>query len=347
MGKNSCYNKIVGTGGIGVGMLFLSEKAETLGRSESRPVILSKARDFCKQHIVLYYAATLTRGIAHTIPVGYVGDDAPGRDLLAEMGREGMDTAYVGVSKEDATMISVCLQYPDKEGCNITAINNAARCVTPEYVRNCLDQVGIDGNTIVAALPEVSIDSRVSLLKSGKAQQAFTALSVAAAEADEFFRQGVYSVCDLLAVNEEEACAILGKRLSGEDLVKRLHTFLRGFNPGIRLLATCGKYGAYTANGGLIEYIPPLPVRAANTAGAGDAFLGGTLAGLARGLSLQKRRNDSRFGETKLESAAELGAICAGMSVESEDSIGFHVTPESIRIRIFENKWEAEAWFIS
>jgi sugar/nucleoside kinase (ribokinase family) len=199
----------------------------------------------------------------------------------------------------------------------------------------------------VAALPEVSIESRVSLLKSGKAKQAFTVLSVSAAEAGEFFREGVYPVCDLLAVNEEEACAILGKRLSGEDLVTRLHAFLRGFNPGLRLLATCGKYGAYTADGGLIEFIPPLPVKVVNTAGAGDAFLGGTLAGLARGLPLQKRRNDSCFGATKLESAAELGALCAGMAVEVEDSIAFNVTPGNIQKRISGSHWEADSWFIS
>jgi hypothetical protein len=79
------------------------------------------------------------------------------------------------------------------------------------------------------------------LLKCGKAKQALTALSVALAEADEFNRQGVYPVCDLLAVNEEEARAILGEHLGGEALVARLHDFLRGFNPGIMLLVTCGK----------------------------------------------------------------------------------------------------------
>jgi hypothetical protein len=46
---------------------------------------------------------------------------------------------------------------------------------------------------------------------------------------------------------------------------------------------------------------------------------------------LQKHRNDQYFGETILESAAELRALCAGVAVETEDSLAFHVTPESVK----------------
>jgi sugar/nucleoside kinase (ribokinase family) len=342
MKQGARYSKVVGTGGIGTGLLFLSEQSEILGRSESRPVILSKARDFCKQHIVLHYIATLTQGVARTIPIGFVGSDAPGRDLLAEMNAEGLETTYIGVSEEDATMVSVCLQYPDKEGCNITTMNNAAVHVTPEYVRTSMDKIVIDGSTIVAALPEVSVESRLAMLNAGKDHKAFTALSIPAAEAEEFAGCDILSRCDLLAVNEEEAQTLLGQTVSSRELARRLYLFLCEFNPNILLLVTCGKNGAYTVERDRIEHIPPLPVNVVNTAGAGDAFLGGVLTGLVRGLPFQKRRNDDRFGETKLESAAELGALCAGMSVEVEDSIAFHVTEESIQGRILENRWEAE-----
>jgi sugar/nucleoside kinase (ribokinase family) len=339
------FGAIVGAGGIGAGMLFLSEKAETLGRSESRPVVLSRAKDYCKQHIVLHYAAVLARGVARTIPIGAVGSDAPGLDLLALMGKAGMETDYIDVSESDVTMLSVCLQYPDKESCNITATNNAARRVTPEYLRSCMERIGIDAGTIVVALPEIPVESRCAMLKAGKDKNAFTALSIAVAEASAFLGSGILSCGDLLAVNEEEARALLGVARSGRDLAGSLHSFLSGFNPGILLLMTCGKNGAYTADRGYVEYIPSLPVEVVSTAGAGDAFLGGALAGLALGLPFQKRRSDERFGETRLESAAELGALCAGMSVEVEDSIAFHVNRESVQKRIRDNGWESELGF--
>jgi sugar/nucleoside kinase (ribokinase family) len=341
------FTKIVGTGGIGVGMLFLSSEMETLGRSESRPVVLSAAKDYCKQHIVLYYPAVLTQGTARVIPIGYVGDDAPGRDLLAEMRREGMDVSYVGVSPDAATMISICLQYPDKEGCNFTAMNNAAALVTPEYVHSCMERIGVDSATIVAAIPEVPLETRVEMIRLGKRKNAYTVLSIPVAEAEAFQQSQILSSCDLLALNWDEARALLNKNLDGAALVAGLYSYLCEIDPSISLLVTCGKDGAYTVADGQLEHIPAFAVRVKNTAGAGDAFLGGTLAGLSAGMPLQKHRNDGRFGETKLQSAAELGALCAGMAVETEDSIAFSVTREGILGRIGENGWEADVWFIS
>jgi sugar/nucleoside kinase (ribokinase family) len=327
-------------------MLFQSEEMSTLGRSESRSVILSRAKDYCKLHIVFYYLASITKETTQIFPIGYVGDDHTGHNLIAELEREGMNVSCVGISSDEATMISICLQYPDKEGCNFTAVNNATRDVTAEYVEMCMEKIGIDERTIVAALPEVSIESRTTILRIGKAKKAFTVLAVTASEAKEFVRQNSFMDCDLLAVNEEEAQAISGSNLKGKELVSQLHSFLSIQNSEIQILVTCGHRGAYSATRIGIEYIPPLKARVVNTAGAGDAFLGGTLAGIIQGLPLQKRRNDTYFGETMLESAAELGGLCAGMAVETEDSIAFQVTPESIKKKIVDSHWEAGARFI-
>ena len=347
MDKGLRFEKIVGTGGIGIGMLFLSDKMETLGRNKSRPVTLSTAKDYCKQHIVFYYLSTFTKGIARVFPIGFVGNDVQGRNLISEMDREGMDVSYVGICTDEATMISICLQYPDKEGCNITAVNNASAHVTVGYVQKCMRKIGIDENTIVAAIPEVSIESRIAMLRMGKQKQAFNVLSVPVAEANEFLRQNIFIDCDLLALNEEEGQTILGRNLRDHELVSQLYSFLTEMNPEIQLLVTCGSRGAYSAAKGGIEHIPPLRAKVINTTGSGDAFLGGTLAGLTRGLSLQKQRNDRYFGETLLESAAELGALCAGMAVETEDSIAFNVTPESVKKKIVESNWEMGPRFIN
>ena len=343
---NVKYNKIVGTGGIGKGMLFHSDEMTTLGRSESRLVRLSGAKDYCKQHIVLHYAAALLRGQTAIYPIGYVGCDEIGHKLIDKMERSGMNVRFVGKSETESTMLSICLQYPDKEGCNFTAKNNAALHVTPEYIKNCMECLDIDENTIVAVIPEGPVESRLAMLAYGKEKGAYCVLSVPAAEAGEFIRQKAFSSCDLLAVNEEEAAAILGEELEQKELAERLYLKLVKENPNIELLLTCGKKGAYSVTRSLIEHIPPLSSRTVNTTGAGDAFLGGTLAGIAMGLTLQKGREDAVFGETKLSSAAELGTLCAGMAVESEDSIASHVGYETVCQKISDEGMESEAWFI-
>lgn len=347
MEKNVGYYKIVGTGGIGMGMLFHSETMDTLGRSESRMVTLSDARDYCKQHIVFYYLAAITKEYSEVYPIGFVGNDANGKNLIAEMRREGMDTRFVGICENEPTMISICLQYPDKEGCNFTARNNAAIHVTPQYIKHCMNEISVNSQTIVAVIPEVSVESRMEMLKIGKDKNAFTVLSIPVAEAEAFEAENAFAYCDLLSLNHEEAQAVLKQNVSGEELVKRLYRYLKNFNQNIQLLVTCGNKGAYSATRKGVEYIPPLPGRAVNTTGAGDAFLGGTLAGLARGLPLQKGISDSCFGESPLQSAVEMGTLCAGMAVESEDSIAFDVTLETIKERIEKNNWEKETWFIN
>lgn len=339
------YNKIVGTGGIGVGMLFHSETMETLGRSESRMVILSDAKDFCKQHIVFYYVAVLAKDFSEIYPIGFVGNDTNGKNLIVEMQREGMNTRFVGICDNEPTMLSICLQYPDKEGCNFTASNNAAVHVTPEYIGNCLGQIRIDNQTILAVIPEVSPESRIEMLKRGRMYHTYNVLSVPVAEAELF--ANTFSMVDLLAVNEEEAQAILHCDLRSEKLAIALYRQLEKENAKISLLVTCGGKGAYSVTEGNLEFIPPLPGNVVNTTGAGDAFLGGTLAGIAKGLPLQKGHSDRRFGETALGSAAELGALCAGMAVEIKDSIAFEVTPETIYNRIRQHNWGVEKWFIN
>lgn len=340
------FDKIIATGGIGTGMLFLSSRQEALGRSESRPVTLSPAKDYCKQQIVLYYAAVLLKDTIPVYPVGYVGADSSGRAIIEEMRKQGMDVKHISQSPDFPTTISICLQYPDRETCNFTADNSASGLVTPEYIKEAMAQIGVDEKTIVCAIPEVPVASRTEMVRSGKMQGALTVLSVPVSEAEEFEALSIYRHVDILAVNLEEAQAVAHSRETGTKLLWQLADKLAKSNPCLSILMTCGKEGAYTLVGQTVERIPPLPGNAINTTGAGDAFLGGTLAGIARGMNLQKGRSDRVFGESALSSAPELGTICAGMAVECEDSIAFHVSPLTIQKLIHKKGWAAGEHFI-
>ena len=192
----------------------------------------------------------------------------------------------------------------------------------------------MDEQAMVVAIPEVSIEARMEMLHYGFEKGAYCAVSVPEAEADVFLKRGAFQYTNLVALNEREAAALAPGEGGETDLVRRLYEKLYALNNHISVIVTAGKHGAYTADQGRLEYVPNLPVSAVNTAGAGDAFLGGTLAGLCRGLPLQKCRSDGTFGDSALESAAELGALCAGMSVESADSIAYNVNKQSLLQRI-------------
>ena len=345
---NYRYDRIIGTGGIGKGMLFLTGDNRTLGRSESRLVELSDAKDYCKLHIVFHYiAALLTPGVL-VVPIGCVGADSIGDTLIEEMREAGMDMRCVARDPVLPTALSICLQYPDKDGFNFTASNGAGSTVTPDYIRSCMERLQVDEKTIVAAIPEVPMESRTELLRLGRRKGGLCVLSVTAGEAVQAKELGLFHNCGLLAVNKEEAEAIIGRQeKDAERTARDLYGYAACDNPDIRILVTCGKDGAYAVDRLGMEHIPSIPAVAVNTTGAGDALLGGMIAGLALGYPFRKGRSDRRFAESPLSSAAELGCICAGMAIESKDSIARGVTEEAIAARIKSEGWVGEKRFRS
>ena len=125
------YERLVGVGGIGTGLFFALEGAHDLGRDESRPARLLDVRDYCKLHIVAHYPAVLLGARAegvpfHVLPVGAVGADEAGRRLRDEMSAAGMDVRFVRDVPGRPTLLSVCFQYPDGSGGNITTSDSAA-----------------------------------------------------------------------------------------------------------------------------------------------------------------------------------------------------------------------------
>jgi sugar/nucleoside kinase (ribokinase family) len=88
------------------------------------------------------------------------------------------------------------------------------------------------------------------------------------------------------------------------------------------LIVSAGRRGAWGLADGAWTHTPALEVKVASTAGAGDALLGGTLAGLAHGLPLTVPGPPRlRLADRPLESALDLGVLLAACSVTSPHTI--------------------------
>jgi sugar/nucleoside kinase (ribokinase family) len=321
------FRSAVGTGGIGTGMFFILEGNRTLGRNESRPCKLLPNRDYCKIHIILHYLSVLLGAGSgsrfRVYPVGSVGDDLAGRSLLLEMEAAGMDTSFVHVEPDKCTMQSVCFQYPDSTGGNISTTNSACSLVTPRQIDDCFSSLDMAGREIMVAAPEVPLPARLALLNWGRRRGAYNAASLLTSEAKEFLQLEMAEATDLLSVNIDEAAALAGSRSgdSPRDTAVACYKKLVAGNPGIALIVTNGPHGCFACIHGMTESVPGLRAKVMSTAGAGDALLAGTLAGIACGLPLIKGRNDEVFAETPLASAVELGTLLASLSVTSPHTI--------------------------
>ena len=324
--ENSPYQQLVGVGGIGTGMFFALEGNHTLGRGESRPCGLLDVRDYCKLHIIIHYVARLLgakpSGVPfHVMPIGKVGGDASGRQLVKEMLAAGIDTQFVQAIPGSPTLLSVCFQYPNGEGGNLTTNNSAAEQITRQDVEDARRVLGARGKkTIALAAPEIPLDVRCRLLELAGEAGAFRVASLVSAEVSAARDCGMLEMLDLLAVNEDEAEELVGKRLipdSPDDFVRSCLVFTEGHG-NLRMIVTAGKNGAYAFADGNWNHCSAHEVSIASTAGAGDALLGGVIATLACGIPLLRSGSHQ---ENVVGSALEFGVLLAGYKCLSPHTI--------------------------
>jgi sugar/nucleoside kinase (ribokinase family) len=318
----------VGVGGIGAGIFFALQGDHDLGRNESRPGRLLDVRDYCKLHIVAHYPALLLGargegGPFHVLPVGKVGRDDTGRRVRAEMESAGMDVRFVDAVPGHPTLFSVCFQYPDGSGGNVTTVDSAAALVSERDVDLALPW--LSPAAIALAAPEVPLAVRRHLLRRAGETGALRAASFTTAEIPEARATGLLSLVDVLALNEDEAAALAGEPWpAGEPgaFLDRCADVLRASQPRVRAVVTAGARGAYALDGSAWTHVPALPVPVVSTAGAGDALLGALLAGLAAGLPFAPAPGPRvDLAEKPLGSAVELGALVAAFKVTSPHTI--------------------------
>jgi sugar/nucleoside kinase (ribokinase family) len=324
------FRRLIGVGGIGTGIFLALEGDRTLGRNESRPARLLDVRDYCKLHIIAHYVAVLLGADPsgppsfHVVPVGKVGDDEAGRRLLDEMAAVGMDRTHVETVGGRATLFSVCFQYPDGSGGNITTTGSAADALVEEDIDRVVPLLASGGDrTVVLAAPEVPLDVRRHLLELGTAHRAFRVASFTSLEIPEARVADLFDLVDLLSMNEDEAAALTGQPFDADDpasSLSRCSSALGGRD--VDILVSAGKRGAFALSRGEWDHCPAPPVPVASTAGAGDALLAGVLAALAVGVPLvDPGPARAAMKDRPLSSALDLGALLAGYSVTSPHTI--------------------------
>jgi sugar/nucleoside kinase (ribokinase family) len=321
------YRRLVGVGGIGTGTFFALEGAHDLGRNESRAARLLDVRDYCKLHIIAHYPAVLLGAQPggepfHVVPVGKLGQDDPGRRLRREMEDAGMDLRLVGEVADRPTLQSVCFQYPDGSGGNVTTLDSAAATLTTADV--AAGAALLHPQAIALAAPEAPLEARHDLLRLAGRQGALRVAGLASAEIPAAHRLGFFADVDLITLNQDEAAGLaqipfdLG---SPEPLLDACSQQLTAAQSGIRIVVTAGRNGAFGFEGGRWTHVPALPVSVVSTAGAGDALLGGVLTALAIGLPFTAPGPSRLSPDRLIASALEFGVLLSAFKVTSPHTI--------------------------
>lgn len=286
----SVYRVMIGTGGIGSGVFFALEGDHTLGREESRGGRFLDKRDYCKLHIIAHYVQALLGPDFQTVLVGKVGEDAVGQRLLSEMQAAGLDSRFVGVVPGAQTLFSTCFIYPDGSGGNLTTMDSASAQVSAGDI----DQSEItfqqyQSRGMVLSAPEVPLEGRARLLALGSRYGFWRAASLTSAEFQSPLAVRILEHTDLLAINLDEAAALAGldaAQTGAESIFEAAVERLREIQPTACLAVTVGKEGSWTWDGIQRRQVAAIEVPISSTAGAGDAFLAGLMAGKAAGMGM-------------------------------------------------------------
>jgi len=230
------------------------------------------------------------------VAVGAAGDDEMGNVLLGIMNRYGIDTSYMKRKKGVQTSGTMLPIRPNGERPALHVMGtNATFCfedVPQDVVRNA-DFVHIGGFYL---MPKFDGEDTVKTLKVAREGKAITTMDILGIKqvnmAEKILPTMPY--LDYFMPNLEEAQMITGLT----DLDELCDFFL---NAGAKhVVLKMGARGSLIKDkAGMRLRIPAFKVAVVDTTGCGDAWTGGFIAGLSRGMTI--------------EEAAQLGSACGSL----------------------------------
>ena len=219
------------------------------------------------------------------IAVGAAGDDEMGNILLGIMNRYGIDTSHIKRKKGVQTSGTMLPIRPNGERPALHVMGtNATFCfedVPQEVVRNA-NFVHIGGFYL---MPKFDGEGTVETLKVAREGKAITTMDILGVKQEKMAEKILPAMpyLDYFMPNLEEAQMITGLT----DLDELSDFFL---NAGAKnVVLKMGARGSLIKNKqGMRLRIPAFKVNVVDTTGCGDAWSGGFITGLSRGMNIQE-----------------------------------------------------------
>lgn len=206
--------------------------------------------------------------------IGAVGDDPFGEPLLQNLLDAGVATGAVEVIPGPSGTAQI---WVEPDGTNrIVVVSGANDHVDPAATARAIERLGtLD---LVVGQLEIPQAATIAAFESAHVRGAVTILNPApAAKLDP----RLAAATDWLVPNEVEIAQLAGRAVEASDL-----SFVAFGGVGAQgLVVTMGAAGATLVQPGRSEPVASPPVRAVDSTGAGDAFVGAFAFGLGAGLA--------------------------------------------------------------
>jgi len=220
---------------------------------------------------------------APTTLIGRLGRDSFGRELMTFLAAQGIDLSFVRESDAHTGTAIITLANADN---TIVVIPGANGLVTPADV----GAVPLTNGDVAVSQFEIPLPTIAAFFTGARASGATTILNPAPAIT---FGPELLDLVDILILNESELALLAGTALrDGDDAARFIDAAQVLHGDGKRIICvTLGKRGVLALVDGKPMMIEGRPVKAVDTTGAGDCFVGAVAAELAANKSISDALN--------------------------------------------------------
>ena len=212
--------------------------------------------------------------------VSKLGQDVFGENTLKNFKSWGVNTQHVHFT--DQAFSGVAPIAVDPEGHNsiiiVTGANDLLTGAEVEAARSA-----IASSSILVCQLEIPLDISLAALRIAREEGVKTIFNPAPALSE--IPAEIYHLSDIFCPNETETELLTGMSVDSVEEAENAAKVLieRG---AAAVILTLGKRGSLLVTGTIAEHVPVEPVKALDTTGAGDAFVGSLAFFLAAGKSL-------------------------------------------------------------
>jgi ribokinase len=232
--------------------------------------------------------------------VGKVGNDLFGQDMLANFRQEGMDATYVSTTDQAAS--GVALIVIEASGMNsIIVISGANSLLSEQDVEAA--RPAITSAQVLVCQMEVPMAANLAAMRIAHAAGVpilFNPAPISGPVPTE-----VYQLADIFCPNESEAQLLTGQPVDSMEQAQAAGRILLG-RGARQVILTLGARGSLLVTPQQVLQVPAPQVKAVDTTGAGDSFVGSLAFFLGHGLDLPTAMH--RASQIAAQSVQKAGA---------------------------------------
>ncbi|ESS69213.1 putative adenosine kinase [Trypanosoma cruzi] len=258
---------------------------------------------------------------AHVAMVGIVGSDGDGEEYIANFKRNGVDTTNVYRECNGATGLAMIFVDTKTSNNEIVICPNATRALTTEFLRRQSDNYNrflSQSCRFLICQNEIPLETTLDVLREAHKRGIYTVFNSAPApsSAEVGVIKPFLPYVSLFCPNEVEAAMITGMEVSDGASAAKAAKALQAL--GVRnVVITLGAQGYIICEMGSEPiHAPGLRVKAVDTTGAGDSFVGSMVYYMSKGMSLSE--------------ACRRANVCAAFSVQRKGTQSSYPTPDEL-----------------